>query len=73
MKEIKYTYEGTTLCYEIDENTKTAKVVIYKDEISENVIIQKEITYNNTTYLVVEISDGAFDTCEDLISVGTHF
>ena len=70
MKEIKFTHEGQTLCYEIDETTKTASVVQSRDnKISGDVIIPKEITYNNTTYPVTVIDSWAFKGCKELTSI----
>jgi hypothetical protein len=70
MTEIKFTHKGTTLCYEIDETTKTAKVVQSRDnKISGDVIIPKEVTYEGTSYSVTEIDRGAFEGCKELTSI----
>ncbi len=64
----KYTYQKVTLCYEVDEEKKTAKVVGY-DEISGGVVISKEVIYEGTSYSVMEINREAFGKCKELTNI----
>ena len=72
--DFSYTHQGKTLYYNItSENTVAVTYYINDynnyDYVSGDVVIPSTITYNNTTYSVTSIEDGAFLYCSGLTSV----
>ena len=58
--------------YSIDTITNTATIVDYDDSglnVLGNVIIQREIVYNNKIYQITSIGDNAFDFCHNIKSI----
>jgi hypothetical protein len=58
--------------YSIDTITNTATIVDYDDSglnILGNIIIQREIVYNNKIYQITSIGDNAFDCCHNIQSI----
>lgn len=59
------------LWYEVLLKTKKTTVIRYKndDKYSGDIVIPESIEYDNTTYSVTSIGDGAFISCEALKSI----
>ena len=58
------------IAYTLDDDTKTASVKKeYAGYYSGDVIIPETITYDNVTYTVTSIGDGAFNECKKITSV----
>ena len=55
--------------YYLDSWNKTASVVYHPNEYSGNVVIPKTVTYQEKTYSVTTIENGAFRDCPNLTSI----
>ncbi|MDE6309744.1 MAG: leucine-rich repeat domain-containing protein [Muribaculaceae bacterium] len=72
--EFEYSYEGTTLNYQvIDESSRTCAVAYYSNEIFPNikgdVILPAYPIFQDTKYNLIEINGGAFLKCNKLTSI----
>lgn len=63
-----YDAEIDGICYGFEKSDNTAYVTS-GIPYSGNIIIPSEVTYNNVTYIVTSIGDGAFKDCRGLTSI----
>ena len=57
------------IAYVLDNNTKTASVAYKEGTYAGDIVIPETITYDNVTYTVTSIGDGAFNECKKITSV----